>query len=301
VINWGFQNEPGVTLRLGDGGWESTQVTSTDGYFQFGALGQGVAFLSPDLTPGQAETLRPMADEVAIRLRCDLDLVANLGLYSSPDRPDPPATLTMGVSRTALVPGGNVIFSLTLRNGMPNPISHVLVTDYLPEGLIVTDVTTSRGTSETLDERMVSVAMGDVPQGAKETIQITAQAARDLPYGTHLKNTASLLYAESAADQAWTTLTIGGAEAAAVATPTPLPSTLPAQPDTPTPATTAAVPEVTPTPLPSTPSADQTPGPTDDLLPVTGGGAGVALPGVGIALAIVVLGIRRLRSWLAAN
>jgi uncharacterized repeat protein (TIGR01451 family) len=301
VINWGFQNEPGITLRLGDGGWESTQVTSTDGYFQFGALGQGVAFLSPDLSSEQAETLRPMADEVAIRLRCDFDLVANLGLYSSAARPDPPATLTMGVSQTALSPGATVIFYLTLNNAMPHAISHVFVTDYVPEGLIVTDVTTTRGEVEVLDGRMVTVAMGDVPQDSQETIQITAQVDPNVAYGTRLQNTASLLYAESAADQAWAFLAIGGAAGAAAATPTSLPSTPPAQPDTPTPATTAALPEATPTPLPSTPSADQTPSPGDDLLPITGGGAGVALPGVGIGLAIVVLGARRLRRWLAGN
>jgi uncharacterized repeat protein (TIGR01451 family) len=291
-------------LRLGDGGWESTQVTSTDGYFQFGALGQGVAFLSPDLSPKQAETLRPMANEVAIRLRCDFDLVANLGLYSSPDRPDPPATLTMGVSQTALLPGATVIFYLTLNNAMPHDISHVFVTDYVPDGLIVSDVTTSRGEVEVLDGRMVTVAMGDVPQGNQETIQITAQVDPSVPYGMRLQNTASLLYAESAADQAWAILAIGGAAGVAAATPTSPPSAPSAQPDTPTPvstATTEAMPEATPTPLPPTPSADQTPSPGDDLLPVTGGGAGVALPGLGIGLAIVVLGARRLRRWLAGN
>ena len=36
VVNWGFQNEPGVTLRLGDGGWELVQITSTDGRYGFG-------------------------------------------------------------------------------------------------------------------------------------------------------------------------------------------------------------------------------------------------------------------------
>lgn len=282
VINWGFHNEPGVTLRLGDGGWETTQISATDGRYQFGPLGQGVAFLSPDLSPDQAETLRPMAENVAIRLRCDFDMIANLGLYSSPDRPDPPATLTMGVSQATLLPGGAVTFYLTLENGMPHSISHVFVTDYLPDGLTVTDATTTRGSVEVLNGQMVTVDVGDLPQGGKETIQIVAQAdPATLAYGMRLKNSASLLYAESAADQAWAFLTVGGVEGAAVATPTPL------------------LAEETPAAPPSTPAADETPSPTDELLPITGGEVTVAVPVLGIVLAIILLGARRLRERFA--
>jgi uncharacterized repeat protein (TIGR01451 family) len=292
VINWGFQNEPGITLRLGDGGWETTQVTSTDGSYQFGPLGEGVAFLSVDLPSKQAEVLRPMADDVAIRLRCDFDMIANLGLYSSPSRPDPPATLTMGVSRTGLMPGGTVTFYLPIENGMPHSISHVFVTDFLPDGLTVADVTTTRGTVEVLDGRMVTVNIGDLPQGAKETIQIVAQVDATLAYGTRLKNVASLLYAESAADQAWATLTVGSTAEVAAATPTPLTSPSPAQPSTPTPATTA---EETPPPALPTPVADQTPVPDDELLPVTGGELTAVLPMAGFVLALLLLGVRHLR------
>jgi uncharacterized repeat protein (TIGR01451 family) len=308
VINWGFQNEPGVTLRLGDGGWEARQITATDGRYQFGPLGQGVAFLSIDLSPKQAETLRPMVDDVAIRLRCDFDMVANLGLYSSPARPDPPATLTMGVSQAALLPGGEVTFYLTLKNDMPHSISHVFVTDYLPDGLSAADVTTTRGAVEVLNGRMVTLSVGDLPQGGQEKIQITAHVDPSLAYGTRLQNTATLLYAESAADQAWANLTIGGTGGITAPSPT---STLPpsaAESVMPSPAATgtleataAVVAEETPTPPPPTPVAEQTPGSGDELLPITGGGAPVALPVVGIGLAVVLLGARRLREWLEAR
>ncbi len=300
VINWGFRNEPDIALRLRDGGWETTQVTSTDGRFQFGPLGQGIAFLSAELSPGQAETLGLMANDVAIRLRCDFDIIANLGLYSSQNRPDPPATLTMGVSQGTLTPGGTVVFYLTLQNGMPHPISHVFVTDHLPEGLTVSDVTTTRGTVEVLNSRMVTVNIGDLPQGVQETIQIETQVDPALVYGTRLRNTASLLYAESAADQAWATLMVGGEGRLGVATP-PSPSTsLATEPVAPAPAATVAVPtEETPTALAPTPLADQTPGPTDELLPVTGFGGTVAVPVIGIGLAVVLLGARRLRGRIS--
>jgi uncharacterized repeat protein (TIGR01451 family) len=228
-----------------------------------------------------------MADDIAIRLRCDFDVIANLGLYSSPSRPDPPATLTMGVSQAVLNPGGTVTFYLTLRNSMPHAISHVFVTDYLPQGLAVTEVTTSRGTAEVLNGRMVTVDVGDLPPDGTETIQLTAQADPALSYGTRLQNTASLLYAESAADQAWAVLTIGGsAEGTAVATP---------EAAAPMPADESAA------SLPPTPAADQTPGPGDELLPVTGSGAALVAPVAGIILAIILLGARRLRGGHAAE
>jgi len=292
VVNWGFQNEPGVTLRLSDGGWEITQVTSSDGNYQFGPLGQGVALLSVDLSSKQIETLRPMADDVAIRLRCDFDMIANLGLYSSPSRPDPPATLTMRVSQAALMPGETVVFYLPIENGMSHSISHVFVTDFLPDGLTVADVTTTRGTVEVLNGRMVTVNIGDLPQGAKETIQIVAQVDPTLVYGARLKNTASLLYAESAADQAWATLTVGTTGEVAAATPTPLTAASLDQSATPSPVAPA---EETPTAAPPAPIADQTPGPSDELLPITGGGLTAVLPMAGFVLALLLLGVHRLR------
>ncbi len=288
VINWGYQNEPGVTVHLGDGGWEATQITSTDGRYGFGPLGEGVAFLSMRLTDGQAKTLRPMVNDVAIRLRCDFDIIANLGLYSSRNRPDPPATLTMGVSQATLLPGGTATFYLTLKNGMPHAISHVFVTDYLPAGLTVVDVATTRGVVEVLDGRMVTVNMGDLPQGGKETVQIAVRADRALAYGTRLQNTASLLYAESAADQSWATLVVGSAAAPPTAG-TPM-----AQAATPSPTATTTQPAAeTPTPI-----ASQTPKP-GELLPITGEGPTVSLPAIGIGLAIVVLAAHRLRRRLA--
>jgi uncharacterized repeat protein (TIGR01451 family) len=296
VVNWGFQNEPGVTLRLSDGGWEATQITSADGSYQFGPLGQGVALLSADLSPKQAEALRPMADDVAIRLRCDFEVIANIGLYSSPDRPDPPATLTMKVSKLALLPGEAVTFYLILENGMPHPISHVFVTDYLPDGLTVTDVVTTGGALEVLDGRLVTVFFGDLPQAAQETIQIVAQADPGLAYGARLRNTASLLYAESAADQAWVTLMVGSMAGEAAATPTPLSSASPTQPTTPSPAATATpLAEETPAPVPPTPAPDQTPVSNDELLPVTGRGLASTLPVAGFVVALLLLGLHRMR------
>jgi uncharacterized repeat protein (TIGR01451 family) len=283
VINWGYQNEPGVALRLRDGGWEATQVTSTDGAYAFGSLGEGVAFLSVELAPEQAETLRPMADEIAVRLRCDLEVVANIGLYSSAQRPDPPATISMSVSDQALLPGETATFYLTVRNGMPHAISRALVTDYLPDGLIVNDVIAPWGTLEILNQRMVVVNIGELPAGEQGTIEIDVQAAADAARGARLTNTATLLYAESAADQAWATLSIGAGGAPPAATEAPAPA-----------ATQAATPAAgaTPTAAPATPAPDETAHPDDEMLPTTGGAVTLAVLSVGFVLAMLLAGLR---------
>jgi uncharacterized repeat protein (TIGR01451 family) len=294
VINWGFQNEPDVALRLGDGGWEVFQVTADDGRYSFGPLGQGIAFLSVNLSPEQAETLRPMADEVAIRLRCDFEMVVNVGLYSGSTRPDPPATLTMSVSQVNPLPGGSVVFYMAIANDMPHAISHVFVTDYLPDGLTVTEAVTTHGFVEVLNGRMVTASIDSLAQGEQATVQITAQVSPDLAYGTRLQNVASLLYAESAADQAWVNLVVGGTgqveaaptvvELAATSTPTAAPE-----------ATATVAAEETPTPESLATEASPTPESPDELLPITGTGTGVVLPVAGFVLALLVLGVHRLR------
>jgi len=203
---------------------------------------------------------------------------------------------------------------------MSNPISHVLVTDYLPDGLKVTDVVATRGSVEVLNERMVTVAVGELPQGGEETVQIAAQADPALANGTRLNNTASLLYAESVADQAAVALVVGrgesapGAQAATAipsATQAPLstatntPTFSPSPTQTPaaavavaTPTTVPPSPSPTSTPVPPptatsapsptqalTPAANQspTPAPTSSLLPTTGQGA----PAVPVWLVVI--------------
>jgi uncharacterized repeat protein (TIGR01451 family) len=181
----------------------------------------------------------------------------------------------MTVSRQTLLPGQSAVFYLTLKNGMAHAISHVFLTDYLPNGLAVAEVTSSLGSVEVLNGRMVTVYVGELAQGAEATIQISVQADPALAYGTSLKNTATLLYAESAADQAWATLVVGGAASAAPAPTTP--------PDLATPAPMAgATPE-------TTPQAG------DELLPVTGGGGTVAILSAVVVLALLLAGARQVR------
>jgi hypothetical protein len=158
----------------------------------------------------------------------------------------------------------------------------------------------TRGAVEVLNGRMVTVAVGDLPQGGEETIQIVAQADQALANGTRLKNTASLLYAESVADQAAVTLVVGSGQAGA-ASPSPTANkTL-----TPSPSTTLApgAAGATPTALPPGPSPTPTPAankpptptPSGSVLPITGQGASPVWPAAIFVVALLALGVYNMR------
>jgi hypothetical protein len=215
VINWGYRPEPGVTLRLGDGGWELTQVTSTDGRYLFGPLGSGLAVLKVDLPPGSP--LRPAAREVVVQTSGDDGIVANFALYNGDEVPRPPAHLTVATSPAGVGPGDRVTFSLKAQNDLPNGISEVLVTLLLPRDLVPQEVRPSCGTVVIYDNpmslhigRLVTVRMGSIPQGGTETADVVAVLDKNVEPGTTLESVATLLYAESVMDQAVAKVEVGG-------------------------------------------------------------------------------------------
>ncbi|MFQ5575393.1 MAG: LysM peptidoglycan-binding domain-containing protein [Anaerolineae bacterium] len=216
AINWGFGAQAGVGLHLHDGGWHVDQVTADDGHFDFGALGSGVGMLVVD--PG-ALPLTPMVNQAAIRLTCNFPVQANIGLYSGPERPTPPAQLSLAVSPAAVLPGSTASLTMTVRNSLPNPISQVAVTNLFPGGLTIEGVQTSAGTAELLDGTMLTVFVGSVASGGHETVTVQLKAAETLLPGAALTDTATLFYAESAADQSHIAIAIGEAAAEAASAP----------------------------------------------------------------------------------
>jgi LPXTG-motif cell wall-anchored protein len=157
---------------------------------------------------------------------------------------------------------------------------------------------------EVLNGRMVTVAVGDVPQGGTETIQIVAQADPALADGTRLKNTASLLYAESVADQAAVTLVVGRGQAG-VANPSTAqtPPAAAGKTPSPNPSPTLASGAATPTALPPSPSPTPapaanklpTPTPAGSLLPTTGQAASAVWPAALFVVALLALGVYSIR------
>jgi len=218
AIHWGVGDLGNVNLSLHDGGWGMEQMTSGDGRYNFGALGVGSGILT--VNSGQSE-LKPMVDHAAIRLSCDFAIQANIGVYGGDQRPTPPGQLSMKASAKTVSPGQIMTIILTVKNTLPNPISQVIVTDLFPKGLTVEDVKTSRGQVELLNGELLTVIVGSVPQDGQEEITIWVSVDDDLVDGMMLSNTATLFYAESAADQASLTLNIGRSETIAEATDSP--------------------------------------------------------------------------------
>lgn len=206
VLNWGVGGQGGISLNLGDGGWQVDTVTNEDGGYNFGGLGIGMGILKVE--PGSTG-LRPMVDNAAVRLSCDFATQAIIGLYSGDERPAPPGQISMKASPQTVAPGDRVEFSLTVSNSLPNSISRVIVTDLLPEDLIIKSVNASAGVAELLDGKMLAIIVGEVPENGTVDIFFSARVAEHVAEGTQLVNTATLFYAESAADQASVTITVG--------------------------------------------------------------------------------------------
>jgi len=212
AINWGFGSQGGVGVRLVNGSWQANQMSSDDGRYHFGNLGIGVGKLSVN---ADNLSLTPMINNAAVRLSCDFYTLANIGLYSGNERPETPAQIHFSSAPESVAPGSTTVLMLKINNTLPTPISQVIVTDLFPEGVTVETVNASAGEAEVLNDNMLTVVIGSIPSGAEESISITLHIADNLSSDTELRNTATLFYAESAADQDHLILMVKEAEVAA--------------------------------------------------------------------------------------
>lgn len=140
VVNWGYQNEPHVKVRLEGGGWDLETTSDDNGYYYFKGLSEGFAFLNVVLAEGSA--LKPMTTDVVVQMKGEGQVVVNLGLYSGPTAPTLPIGVSKAVEPGVAAPGDTVLYTIRV-TGLPHDISQVLVTDYLPPGLAPVEVTVS--------------------------------------------------------------------------------------------------------------------------------------------------------------
>ncbi|GEM_PF-4066442 len=208
VMNWGYQHEPGVALQLEGGGYQVSQVSASDGRYDFRGLGQGYAVLKPSLTVGQVN-LKVHTDEVAIPLRCGFDSILNVGLYSGDKRPRPPAYLSLAADETRLQPGDIFRLVIKVRNTLPTGISSVIVTDLFPAFIKVKGIDVTKGQAEVADGRMLSIYVGNMDSGEEMTATVTLEVTDEARTGQRAVNRTTLLYAESMADQIVSTFTVG--------------------------------------------------------------------------------------------
>lgn len=336
MIHWGVGAMAGIGSKLSTGSWEADTTSSSNGAYSFGGLGTGIATLQVVLPPALDDSLDPLIQNAGVYLNCDYKTIANIAVHSG-SRVDPPATLEMS-GPSALSPGAEIPIKLTVKNNLPNDITNVVVTSLMPAGLTATQVEAAAIAAENLkiinggdDGQLVAAYLDTIPSGAERNVFITVKAADDQPNSSQIRQTATLFYRESAADQAWLDFTIGTtgepapaapvvepasitptlaiAAEAMVATTTPEPTPATTAPPTPAPASepTAEVESeddfVPPNGLPET--GDTEPEvvaePPPDMLPVTGQIGLMAqietfLPLAGVSLTVLILFIYGVRS-----
>ncbi|MCB0162883.1 MAG: DUF11 domain-containing protein [Anaerolineae bacterium] len=336
VLHWGVGALGGIGSKLSTGSWEVDATSSSNGTYSFGSLGTGIATLQVVLPPALDDSLDPLIQNAGVYLNCDYATIANIAVYSGP-RVDPPATLEM-TGPSTLSPGVEIPVKLTVKNTLPNDSTNVIVTSLMPAGLTATKVEAASIAAENLkivnggdDGQLVAVFLDTMPSGAERNVFITVKAAADQPNSGQIRQTATLFYRESAADQAWLDFTIGSdnepAPAAPIVEPISITPTLVIAAQT---ITATATPEATATPQPTQPptteptveaesedednfvppnglpkTGDTEPEsvaePPPDMLPVTGRIGIVAevepfLPLAGVSLTVLILLIYGVRS-----
>lgn len=327
VLNWGVGPAEGATVSLESSSWQLNATSSSDGSYNFGALGVGVATLHVPVAPGQAT--RPLIQDAGVYLNCDFPIVANVAFVSD-EAVEPPAIIQMSADETALAPGNEMELVLTVKNGLPNDITNVVVTDLMPPGLTALAVasSTGEGAGQIIDGgaegQLVVVNLNRLAAEEEATVRIQVAAAPGLTSGANIRNTATLFYRESAAHQASLNFTVGqgGLPAPVAAAPTATPQAADAfAPPAATPETAPTVTpvvspeaaessgeeEIAPAQMPTTGDEAVPPG----MLPVTGVEAGTQQPAaptarnsdlplfslVGLVLAILALGSHQLYAW----
>lgn len=222
VINWGLGPQGEVETELKTGSWRTATASASDGSYGFGGLGVGLATLHVAISP--QDSRRPLIQDAGVYLNCNYLTIANVALYSG-SRVDPPATIDMSVADQTIKPGDNFELTLTIKNSLPNEITNVVVTDLMPRGFTALKVSSSVEPKDAqivnggADGQLVALNLDKLAAGAKAAIRIMVNADVDLAGGTKIRNTATLFYRESAADQSWVDVTIAGDE-----TPAPVAS-----------------------------------------------------------------------------
>lgn len=143
VVNWNYHNEPHATIRLRGGGWALETRSDDNGYYYFKGLGIDNVFLNLALPEGSG--LTPITTDLALRTKGIGQTVVNLGLYPAGPATPPslPVDISMSVRPASARQGGTVLYTVQVTNRLPHGISQVLVTDYLPEGLVLVRATVS--------------------------------------------------------------------------------------------------------------------------------------------------------------
>jgi hypothetical protein len=214
IINWGVGGIGGIGAELKSGSWELYAASASDGNYGFGGLGVGVARLEVVLPPEQSGQLQPLIQSAGVYLNCDYPVIANIALFNGP-RLDPPASIKMS-GPAVLTPGREIPIRLEMKNSLPTEISNVIVTSLMPAGLQAIEVTAASTDDKNLsiidagtDGQLAVAFLDKIAAGDEVNVFLTVALAEDVSPGTQIRQTATLFYRESAADQDWLDFTVG--------------------------------------------------------------------------------------------
>ncbi|WP_217181110.1 CARDB domain-containing protein [Streptomyces sp. AC495_CC817] len=173
-----------VRVRLGDNG------TATAG----GSIGVGASTsYSFDAKVAVSAANTTILNEATVAFR---DGVVNQNRTSTSNETQTPVNaaadlaITKTLDTSPLVAGRPATFTITVTNNGPQTGTGVSVTDAVPAGLSVTQVTPSQGSCTT--GSTVSCAMGSLAVGATATITVTGTVSASMNPGSALTNTASV-------------------------------------------------------------------------------------------------------------
>jgi uncharacterized repeat protein (TIGR01451 family) len=208
VINWGVGGISGVGIELSTGSWQQFATSASEGNYTLGGLGVGVAVLRVITPPELGGDLQSLIQDAGVYLNCNYPIVANIALVNGP-RIDPPAFIEIS-GPAQLVPGDDIPLRVTVTNSLPTEISNVIVTDLMPEGLEAVEVTAGSTDPENLqiidagvDGQLVVAYLDRLSPGQETNLFITVTVDETVRPGAQMRNTVTLFYRESAADQDW--------------------------------------------------------------------------------------------------
>jgi uncharacterized repeat protein (TIGR01451 family) len=210
IINWGFRREPTVLVQVNGTDWHLDTTSDAAGYYLFERLGNDVAWLN--VVPHEGSNAKPLTTDVAVRPAAGDETVVNLGVYEGQEPLPLPVTHTMEASTAQARPGDRVTFTVHVKNNLRTPITHVQLTNHLPEGLSFVSADSNHGPVDCAD-RLVVARLGDIAPSDEAEVTIVTLVEPRSDETRELTNRSSLLYRESVVTQATVAVTVSGGPA----------------------------------------------------------------------------------------
>jgi uncharacterized repeat protein (TIGR01451 family) len=197
-----FRPLSGVTVRYTSDGVNYDMATDKKGYFRFLNIGPDDGVLELNDAKYQSGT-----GGVVIKPILGQTLRVNLAALPKGKVAASKVALSASASSANTAAGQTVTFTLKVTNGTQGIIAGLMLGDQLPDGLMVSGVTTSRGDVLAHGPGVVAVDLNTLAAGDSATVNIITLAKKDAASGPGV-NRATLLYREGPAISAQTSVSL---------------------------------------------------------------------------------------------